>query len=151
MGIDLLQHGRHQPFYNALLSDGSRRYVAQENIQVLFRGLRNPDPLTTTADQTPTLSEGSQDSSTATVTSTSSITPETPSDSQEPSAHSSTMAPGTFTSANLQSSELGPLGIEAVGQYFEAWDGQSGHYIMNKELRKVYPTEDYQYSSNASN
>ncbi|KAF9365722.1 hypothetical protein BGX34_008744 [Mortierella sp. NVP85] len=157
MGIDLLQHGRHQPFYNALLSDGSRRYVAQENIQVLFRELRNPDPLTTTADQTPTLSDGSQDSSTtpasstATVTSTSSITPETPSDSQEPSAHPTTMAPGTFTSANPQSSELGPLGIEAVGQYFEAWDGQSGHYIMNKELRKVYPTEDYQYSSDASN
>lgn len=118
MGIDALEHKRHQPFYNALLSDGFRRYVAQENIQVLYREFRRPGSPATTADQTPT---PSRDPQVAT-------------------------APSTTTSgaSQLQFSELGPLGIEAVGQYFEAWDGQRGHYIMNKELRKVYPTEDYQ-------
>ncbi|KDQ63273.1 hypothetical protein JAAARDRAFT_694627 [Jaapia argillacea MUCL 33604] len=32
MGVDHLQHGRHQPFFNVITVQGSPRYVAQENI-----------------------------------------------------------------------------------------------------------------------
>lgn len=34
MGVDTLSRGRHQPFYLALVMDGSVRYVAEENIVV---------------------------------------------------------------------------------------------------------------------
>ncbi|KAF9085260.1 hypothetical protein BGX23_009823 [Mortierella sp. AD031] len=224
MGIDLLPHGRHQPFYNALLSDGSKRYVAQENIQVLFREHRQggggsdtgSSHVLPTADQIslnqPSVpsSAGSSDVDTAvqggTVTdvgasttaasegevvseSSSSGASQAPLESVQPTATptaeptatvdttdvtsldtaattvypaidaaataaitaaaaaapaSSILSNLTFTMYNVQFSELGPLDIEAVGQYFEAWDGKRGHYVMNKELRKVYPTEDYQ-------
>ncbi|KAF8927166.1 hypothetical protein BGZ58_010585 [Dissophora ornata] len=152
MGIDSLVHGRNQPFYNALLGDGSRRYVAQENIQVLFRDYRSRATSTHGAGRhTPT------NSSLATVAASESppiLTP-TPPTTLTPvatTAEATTQAPdepaettaGMAASFYLQFSELGPLGIETVGQYFEAWDGKHGHYVMNKELRKVYPTEDYQ-------
>ncbi|KAF9911286.1 hypothetical protein EC991_004184 [Linnemannia zychae] len=242
MGIDLLPHGRHQPFYNALLNDGSKRYVAQENIQVLFREYRQgggggdpgggvgfPLPATAeTANQIPSdlaamfsaagvtatpisgplpvpepaagnevvsdvesstavtgdgseeagFAEGSSSSyalhtSSALVTAGSStaaagvataeedgadsnISIDTATDvTAAPSTTTTPAAPGTsttpssilsnmtFTVYNIEFSERGPLDIEAVGQYFEAWNNKRGHYVMNKELRKVYPTEDY--------
>ncbi|KAG0301249.1 hypothetical protein BGZ98_008521 [Dissophora globulifera] len=132
MGIDSLTHGRKQPFYNALLSDGSRRYVAQENIQVLYRDFRNKIAAAIGADQiheteNTTLAQGS---STLPGTTTPAIIPGAATDTG-------------YAPHRTQFSELGPLEIETVGQYFEAWDGQRGHYVMNKELRKVYPTEDY--------
>ncbi|KAK5828339.1 hypothetical protein F5H01DRAFT_327830 [Linnemannia elongata] len=227
MGIDLLPHGRHQPFYNALLSDGSKRYVAQENIQVLFREYRqsggggadagsssladgsaagqipldlaailtaagatvvsvpadggNTDASATAAGsdvdvvaggldlgssdtlQSPATAEdttGAVNPDTAVVDPATSTTSEPVPTSTTPAPLPSTgttsgtitPAPGgtpsvlsnmTFSVYNIQFSELGPLDIEAVGQYFEAWDNKHGHYVMNKELRKVYPTEDY--------
>ena len=232
MGIDLLPHGRHQPFYNALLSDGSKRYVAQENIQVLFREYRqdgggsadagsssladgsavNQIPLDLAAmltaagatvvsvpadggnidaSATATGSDvddvvveesdsGSSDTlqapvttedTTGAVNSDAAVVNPATSTASEPAPASTTPAPlpstgtasgtitpapagtpggtpsvlsnMTFTVYNVEFSELGPLGIEAVGQYFEAWDNKRGHYVMNKELRKVYPTEDY--------
>jgi len=33
--VDTLPRGRHQPFYNVFVNDGSTRYVAQENVVVL--------------------------------------------------------------------------------------------------------------------
>ncbi|KAF9942667.1 hypothetical protein BGZ67_000481 [Mortierella alpina] len=181
MGIDSLTYGRHQPFYNALLSDGSRRYVAQENIQVMFRDYRRPPSvaLSLSAEHAvtppppphPLESQANLEANTSTshatngilgpVTTTTtsrdtetSTTPETLAAvaaaavaSELPvasAATSSILSATSFTLFNLQFSELGPLGIEAVGQYFESWDGDQGHYVMNKELRKVYPTEDYQ-------
>ncbi|KAF9275528.1 hypothetical protein BGZ68_010717 [Mortierella alpina] len=170
MGIDSLTYGRHQPFYNALLSDGSRRYVAQENIQVMFRDHRRPASGTPSlaaehsvtppdesqanleANSSHAAANGIRDMATSAETS---ATPETLAAvaaaavaSELPvatnSAASSILSATSFTLFNLQFSELGPLGIEAVGQYFERWDGERGHYVMNKELRKVYPTEDYQ-------
>ncbi|KAF8932000.1 hypothetical protein BGZ47_011583 [Haplosporangium gracile] len=226
MGIDLLPHGRHQPFYNALLSDGSKRYVAQENIQVLFREYRQGGgggagpPLTSShaagsaaADQIPLdvvamlttagatvvpvpvpggsigptavtdsaqeavdtvegSSSGSLNTPQAPATAADSIgevsldttmvSPQTSTASPASTTPASLPAPGapaapaagtagtpsvlshmTFLVYNVAFSELGPLDIEAVGQYFEAWDNKHGHYVMNKELRKVYPTEDY--------
>ncbi|KAG0267196.1 hypothetical protein BGZ95_002899 [Linnemannia exigua] len=216
MGIDMLSHGRHQPFYNALLNDGSKRYVAQENIQVLFREYRQGVgagaegrqgdaadqipldlaamlsaagatvvPLTASVpvagvgseegnaveESNSSSSETSQapPSSSAVViegeattdeenTDTMAIDPATDS-TAAPTTPASAPAPGptgtaattpssilsnmTFTVYNVEFSELGPLDIESVGQYFEAWDNKRGHYVMNKELRKVYPTEDY--------
>ncbi|KAI1319513.1 hypothetical protein EDD11_003783 [Mortierella claussenii] len=124
MGIDLLPHGRNQPFYNALLSDGSKRYVAQENIQAVFREYRRAHRTAETVADQIQPSDSGPISTSATVPREPSITVQAPSP--------------------LQYSELGPLAIETVGQYFEAWDGQHGHYVMNKELRKLYPTEDYQ-------
>ncbi|KAJ3091258.1 hypothetical protein HK102_001160 [Quaeritorhiza haematococci] len=35
MGVDRLEHGRDQPFYNVLAEDGSHRYVAEQNIVIL--------------------------------------------------------------------------------------------------------------------
>jgi len=177
MGIDSLTYGRHQPFYNALLNDGSRRYVAQENIQVMFRDHRRRPPSvapSSSAEPSESPSRESQvhletspqyaadtDGIISAITSTESenastaTTPETLAAvaaaavaSEWPvatAAPSSILSATSFTLFNLQFSELGPLGIEAVGQYFESWDGRRGHYVMNKELRKVYPTEDYQY------
>ncbi|KAG9072308.1 hypothetical protein KI688_000077 [Linnemannia hyalina] len=233
MAIDLLPHGRHQPFYNALLSDGSKRYVAQENIQVLFREYRqgggggadagsssladgsaadqipldlaamltaagatvvsvpadggNIDASATAAgsDLNVAVAEGSDSGSsdtpqapataedtTGAVNSDAAVVDPDTSTASEPAPASTTPAPlpsagtasgtatpaapavtpggtpsvlsnMTFTVYNVEFSELGPLDIEAVGQYFEAWDNKHGHYVMNKELRKVYPTEDY--------
>ncbi|KAF9129097.1 hypothetical protein BGW39_004469 [Mortierella sp. 14UC] len=249
MGIDLLPHGRHQPFYNALLNDGSKRYVAQENIQVLFREYRQgggggggsgggeglslrapaetadqiplalatmlsavgvtavplsgpvPVPVPATVDGSSVesnsgpssmatgvgseegdVAEGSSSSgalhappapvtaessmaavdeavageegvdttmvidpatdSTAAVTITPTATTPTTS-AGTATTPSSMLSNMTFTMYNVEFSEQGPLDIEAVGQYFEAWDNKRGHYVMNKELRKVYPTEDY--------
>ncbi|XP_067937468.1 F-box only protein 21-like [Watersipora subatra] len=34
MGVDQLAYGPHQPFYNVLVSDGTSRYAAQENLKV---------------------------------------------------------------------------------------------------------------------
>ncbi|KAF9108661.1 hypothetical protein BGX27_008273 [Mortierella sp. AM989] len=68
--------------------------------------------------------------------------PSSSSDTSPPLAPGET-APSSVPLGNLQFSELGPLEIEDVGQYFEAWDGQHGYYVMNKELRKLYPTEDF--------
>ncbi|KAF9126431.1 hypothetical protein BGX30_015245 [Mortierella sp. GBA39] len=228
MGIDLLPHGRHQPFYKALLSDGLKRYVAQENIQVLFREYRQGGSggtdagsssladgsaadqipldlaaMLTAAGATPVSvpADGGNIDASATAAgsdldvvvvegsdSGSSDTPQAPataedttgavnsddpatSTASEPAPASTTPAPlpstgtasgtttaapavtpggtpsvlsnMTFTIYNVEFSELGPLDIEAAGQYFEAWDNKHGHYVMNKELRKVYPTEDY--------
>ncbi|KAF9948990.1 hypothetical protein BGZ70_001982 [Mortierella alpina] len=174
MGIDSLTYGRHQPFYNALLSDGSRRYVAQENIQVMFRDHRRrslsiaPSLSAELSESPPRESQvnvetnsryadtdGVMGAATSTTESDASAatTPETLGAvaaaavaSELPvatAATSSILSATSFTLFNLQFSELGPLGIEAVGQYFESWDGDRGHYVMNKELRKVYPTEDY--------
>ncbi|KAF9570805.1 hypothetical protein EC968_001405 [Mortierella alpina] len=175
MGIDSLKYGRHQPFYNALLSDGSRRYVAQENMQVMFRDHRPPPSvapslsaeLATTSLESeanlvetntrPATTDGITGAATTTSTGTEpSATPEALGSaaaaavaSELPAAtataaSSSILSATSFTLFNLQFSELGPLGTEAVGQYFERWDGDRGHYVMNKELKKVYPTEDYQ-------
>lgn len=143
MGIDALERGRHQPFYNALLTDGSRRYVAEDNIQVLYREYREPASPVVTADQTPpTTSHDPQDHP---ASDTISAVPAIPDDSTASNDTQTGTAPSTSNSRpSFQFSELGPLEIEAVGQYFEAWDGNRGHYVMNKELRKVYPTEDYQ-------
>ncbi|KAI7820438.1 hypothetical protein BC939DRAFT_457976 [Gamsiella multidivaricata] len=163
MGIDSLVYGRHQPFYNALLSDGSKRYVAQENIQVLFRDFRKPaaadaDPIPSQSQETqetridfgssPTaVPIGSSAPTSAAIASTSpvasmSTSTSTTAGANVPAGTADTLLPGS-PSFNLRFSELGPLGIETVGQYFEAWDGVHGHYVLNKELRKVYPTEDY--------
>ncbi|KAF9921467.1 hypothetical protein FBU30_008478 [Linnemannia zychae] len=186
MGIDLLPHGRQQPFYNALLSDGSKRYVAQENIQVLFRELRQQKSnetesgpsedasssitaaatTTAAADQIPldlasllasagaTVVHPTSNSGSSTTTTTTTNTPTTATSSSTVELTdnatgtgtvplSSILSNTTFAVYNIEFSELGPLNIEAVGQYFEAWDNKHGHYVMNKELRKVYPTEDY--------
>ncbi|KAF9957835.1 hypothetical protein BGZ72_001303 [Mortierella alpina] len=173
MGIDSLTYGRHQPFYNALLSDGSRRYVAQENIQVMFRDHRRPPSVSLSQSEYPSVgrphdsqqasleadaihaaTDDIVDAETSTGQAGASAGPETlaaaaaaavASEFPVATAATSTILSATsFTLFNLQFSELGPLGIEAVGQYFESWDGDRGHYVMNKELRKVYPTEDYQ-------
>ena len=32
MDVDKLKRGRHQPFYNVFVADGSSRYVAEDNI-----------------------------------------------------------------------------------------------------------------------
>ncbi|KAF8978768.1 hypothetical protein BGZ46_006148 [Entomortierella lignicola] len=144
MGIDSLKHGRHQPFYNALLGDGSRRYVAQENIHVLFREYRNTRPPTSiSADQTLSIPTNN-----STLLSPLPEGVDVPASLPHPVNSFPALASGEAESSSiplvgLQYSELGPLAIEAVGQYFEAWDGQRGHYIMNKELRKLYPTEDF--------
>ncbi|KAG0212177.1 hypothetical protein BGX28_006723 [Mortierella sp. GBA30] len=185
MGIDSYVRGRYQPFYNALLSDGSRRYVAEENIQVLFRDHRQSSSTRPSVTTGPSLAHpleseavlaidssnatimdvteaiapsssslSSADMSAATIVSAGTGASEASDASSEaivgsletpaPAAEPSTIVPAmTFTLYHLQFSELGPLGIEAVGQYFEAWDGERGHYVMNKELRKLYPTEDY--------
>ncbi|KAG0375320.1 hypothetical protein BGX24_009257 [Mortierella sp. AD032] len=219
MGIDMLSHGRHQPFYNALLNDGSKRYVAQENIQVLFREYRQGGggagaggaqgaaadqipldlaamlsaagatvvPLTgsvpvagvgseegdaaeessssssgTSQALAPTAAVVTEDEATTDEESTDTMAIDPATDSTAaPIAPASASATGpgpagttattpasilsnmTFSVYNVEFSELGPLDIEAVGQYFEAWDNKHGHYVMNKELRKVYPTEDY--------
>ncbi|KAG0048821.1 F-box protein 21 [Gryganskiella cystojenkinii] len=203
MSVDTsLAYGRHQPFYTALLSDGSRRYVAQENIQVLFREYRRESGTIPLADQilgfgqsssstgatstsagaassqgqgntitpaTATITTASVPSNASNVAVASTLDVESPSifagesmevDGAEDQAanvsgtgvQSSTdsgsvatagQAPPLISPLTLQFSELGPLGIEAVGQYFEAWDGHRGHYVMNRELVKVYPTEDY--------
>ena len=37
MGVDKLERKDKQPFYNVLVSDGSNRYAAQENLQPLTR------------------------------------------------------------------------------------------------------------------
>lgn len=212
MGIDLLPHGRHQPFYNALLSDGSKRYVAQENIQVLFREYRQGGGGDADAGS-PSLADGSAadqipldlaamltaagatvvsvpanggnidisapsagsdvdvEDTTGAVNTDATVVDLATGTASEPAPASTTPAPlpstgtasgtttpapagtpggtpsvlsnMTFTIYNAEFSELGPLDIEAVGQYFEAWDNKHGHYVMNKELRKVYPTEDY--------
>ncbi|GJJ68562.1 F-box protein 21 [Entomortierella parvispora] len=173
MSVDSsLAYGRHQPFYTALLSDGSRRYVAEENIQVLFREYRHG---------TGTVPEDGQEKSSLSVATSSSATlPTLPTVAQTIEVDTNAGVEGgpmglgeadvvegmeeetTLTSApaltsveaapvrtppvsplSLQFSELGPLGIEAVGQYFESWEGQHGHYVMNRELIRVYPTEDY--------
>ncbi|KAF9169795.1 hypothetical protein BGX21_007540 [Mortierella sp. AD011] len=147
MAIDTLKYGRHQPFYNALLSDGSRRYVAQENIHVLYREYRNTDASSPApADQI----LSSLASNAASTPMPENVDTSIPSPQSSMSASSSLSASTTGETASssappasLQYSELGPLDNEAVGQYFEAWDGQRGHYIMNKELRRLYPTEDY--------
>ncbi|KAF9186817.1 hypothetical protein BGZ51_001738 [Haplosporangium sp. Z 767] len=177
MGIDTLTQGRNQPFYNALLRDGARRYVAQQNIQVLFRDLRQPASSSSTAEEIHSQHQGSQATiatpaptlhaeqvepvvqhSSASQEQDPSPPQHSPeSDIQEPLGGIPAPSQGTGsevapeaptttgpTQPSLQFSELGPLGIEAVGQYFEAWDGVNGHYVMNKELRKLYPTEDYQ-------
>ncbi|ORZ28743.1 Transglutaminase-like superfamily-domain-containing protein [Lobosporangium transversale] len=142
MGVDLLPHGRNQPFYNALLADGSKRYVAQVNIQALFREYRSSNPILTHSI-TSSAADQIQSNDSESLVSFS----QTDSTSTEPvlaAAESSAVTPVTESALpTLQFSELGPLEIEAVGQYFEAWDGQRGYYIMNKELRKLYPTEDY--------
>lgn len=39
--VDRLSKGRHQPFYNVFVDDGSSRYVAEENVDVL-----SPDQIT---------------------------------------------------------------------------------------------------------
>ncbi|KAG0255230.1 hypothetical protein BG011_005268 [Mortierella polycephala] len=188
MGIDALTQGRNQPFYNALLRDGISRYVAEQNIQVLFREFRQPalsssSLSSSTAEEIHSQHHGSQatiatpapalhaEHAEPVVQHSSALQEQDPSLSsvapppqhspesgvQEPlggiSAPSletgSEIAPDAPTTTgstppSFQFSELGPLGIEAVGQYFEAWDGVNGHYVMNKELRKLYPTEDYQ-------
>ncbi|KAF9348916.1 hypothetical protein BGX26_012730 [Mortierella sp. AD094] len=148
MAIDTLKHGRHQPFYNALLSDGSRRYVAQENIHVLYREYRNTDASASTPVDQILSSSTLNAASTSMPENVDTSIPSSQSSLSTSSSSLSAPTPGETDSSsaplvNLQYSELGPLGIEAVGQYFEAWDGQHGHYVMNKELRKLYPTEDY--------
>ncbi|KAG0225490.1 hypothetical protein BGW41_004693 [Actinomortierella wolfii] len=267
MGVDSLPLGRNQPFYHALLVDGTRTYVAQENVQVLFRDLnrrnrdkRRPSLLrkvssTTTASPTTVEGEPSSQSSwprdlgpsarqntdlegqwpsspsrhtnvhpeqnsalvgeshrvqdspasivdddhhlqqpergdaTSSSSSSSSVVAEGqglglsfPSDislpasagqvshgepasgsndgenaTPDPSTNGTPLqgaTDATYTAASAQSdgteilheirySDLGPMGTEEVGKYFEAWDGENGHYIMNKELRRRYPTEDY--------
>lgn len=192
MSVDSsLAYGRHQPFYTALLSDGSRRYVAQENVQVLFREYRRGADTIPLADQIQgfgQLASSSSSSSSAGVPLIPNEEHTAQGSTPGPSVSSSSSSSGTeshigsageplviegveavendaeagaeesasaaappviaaptpsITPLTLQFSELGPLGIETVGQYFEAWDGQRGHYVMNRELVKVYPTEDY--------
>ncbi|KAG0251312.1 hypothetical protein DFQ27_008841 [Actinomortierella ambigua] len=275
MGVDSLPLGRNQPFYHALLVDGTRTYVAQENVQVVFRDLRSQNEdrqrlsslrkaslAAMTASSSPSTSSivdgearsrvsGSRASTSATRYDTdlesqwasspsrhSNVHPEqnsrpavesghtqdspesaiedehlrqrperggttlssspssaaagdrglglsfTPNASSSASAHqagsseerasgrstggemiagstdqvstpsprpaansvtnsgsTSTQAPENMN--ELRFSELGPMGTEDVGKFFEAWDGENSHYVMNKELRRRYPTEDY--------
>ncbi|KAF9158946.1 hypothetical protein DFQ26_007076 [Actinomortierella ambigua] len=275
MGVDSLPLGRNQPFYHALLVDGTRTYVAQENVQVVFRDLRSQNQdrqrlsslrkaslAAMTASSSPSTSSivdgearsrvsGSRASTSATRYDTdlesqwasspsrhSNVHPEqnsrpavesghtqdspesaiedehlrqrpersgttlssspssaaagdrglglsfTPNASSSASAHqagsseerasgrstgggmiagstdqvstpsprpaanSVTNSSSTSTQApenmnELRFSELGPMGTEDVGKFFEAWDGENSHYVMNKELRRRYPTEDY--------
>ncbi|KAF9582302.1 hypothetical protein BGW38_000386 [Lunasporangiospora selenospora] len=213
MNIDSCRYGRHQPFYNALLTDGSRRYVAQENIQVLFRerrsinqvqdshggsgsgsgseslGMSSPSSgggsnsaRAMSNEQGEVVLPGADATTTTTISSSLSVVSETPAESigggsssgsipaaaspnpdegssspneatladtatPAPSAAAAAATDPSTTSSSapfaLQLSELGPLGIEPVGQYFEAWDGDRGVYVMNKELKKLYPTEDF--------
>ncbi|KAF7715124.1 Uncharacterized protein PECH_007625 [Penicillium ucsense] len=50
MGIDRLQAGRHQSFYHVLVEDGSVRYVAEENIDLILPALSDlPTGLTSIA------------------------------------------------------------------------------------------------------
>ncbi|KAI2786763.1 hypothetical protein POX_g09156 [Penicillium oxalicum] len=50
MGIDRLQAGRHQSFYHVLVEDGSVRYVAEENIDLILPELAElPASLTSIA------------------------------------------------------------------------------------------------------
>lgn len=170
MSVDSsLTYGRHQPFYTVLLSDGSRRYVAEENIQVLYREKRHRVDVVTkeSREQSSSLSS-SQPSSATLSTLAQSVDVETqanveggpmdldeteavtetgteaaPAPAPAPSAAATTTLPTTPTPPVSSFSELGPLGIKAVGQYFESWNGQEGHYVMNRELIRVYPTEDY--------
>ncbi|KAF9300177.1 hypothetical protein BGZ74_008208 [Mortierella antarctica] len=243
MGIDSLKYGRNQPFYNAILADGAQRYVAQENVQVMFRRKRETpatvlfssngesssssastsgagagagagagtssdsdvpnvsftvtwierDPLTgnsvirrdthttdlstsepvqsfthvhvpssstnntaveqvvaddgdeanqeETQDETLELSLISLEDPFATIT-TPPGTPGTPG-----TTTTSISAAAAAAAARPEASELGPLGIEDIGKFFESWytDGEEGHYVMNKEIRRLYPTEDFDY------
>jgi len=166
MSVDSsLAYGRHQPFYTVLLSDGSRRYVAEENIQVLFREYRHGvDAVQMEGHDQSSLSSSSLSSSSATLSTlvqstgvgmqadvedieagTEAGVEEDAAPALAPAltAAAATTVPTTPTPSVPPLSELGPLGIEAVGQYFESWDGQQGHYVMNRELIRVYPTEDY--------
>ncbi|KAG0019365.1 hypothetical protein BGZ81_009761 [Podila clonocystis] len=237
MGIDSLKYGRHQPFYNAILSDGSQRYVAQENIQVMFRRKQEPplataifssngesspssastsvagaatgtssdtdvpnvsfsvtwierDPLTgnsiirrdthttdlSTSEPVQSFTHVHAPSSSSTNSSTVEQAMDDDSDEadqeeeltqdgtlelslislEEPFAATAATPGITTTSINAaaaaaaarpEASELGPLGIEDIGKFFESWytDGEEGHYVMNKEIRRLYPTEDYEY------
>lgn len=251
MGIDSLKYGRHQPFYNAILLDGAQRYVAQENIQVMFR--RKQEPANSSLPASSTRANGESSSSSASTSAGAGVGTETESDSDVPNVsfsvtwierdpltgnsiirrdthttdlstsepvqsfthvhvpslssagnsveqqvlsngeeeanqeeatqeatqdttqdetleltlisledpYATTTAPGTTTTsinsaaaaaaaaaaARPEASELGPLGIDGIGKFFESWytDGEEGHYVMNKEIRKLYPTEDYDY------
>lgn len=247
MGIDSLKYGRHQPFYNAILLDGSQRYVAQENIQVMFR--RKQETSNSSLSTSSARASGEASSSSASTSTGAGTGTEAESDLDVPSVsfsvtwierdpltgnniirrdthttdlstsepvqsfthvhvpsssstsnsveqqvlsndeeeanqeedtqvatqgetlelslisledpYATATAPGTTTTsinaaavaaaaaaaARPEASELGPLGIEDIGKFFESWytDGEEGHYMMNKEIRKLYPTEDYDY------
>ncbi|KAG0087651.1 F-box protein 21 [Podila epicladia] len=235
MGIDSLKYGRNQPFYNAILADGAQRYVAQENVQVMFRRKQETPPTVqfssngeSSSSSVSTSGAGagagartgtSSDSDVPNVsfsvtwierdpltgnsiirrdTHTTDLSTSEPVQSfthvhvpssstndttvehvvaddgdeanqeeeeeatldetlelslislEEPFA-TTTTPPGTTTTsisaATVEATELGPLGIEDIGKFFESWytDGEEGHYVMNKEIRRLYPTEDYDY------
>ncbi|KAF9375588.1 hypothetical protein CPB97_011355 [Podila verticillata] len=247
MGIDSLKYGRHQPFYNAILLDGAQRYVAQENIQIMFR--RKQEPANSSLSASSARANGESSSSSASTSAGAGVGTETESDSDVPNVsfsvtwierdpltgnsiirrdthttdlstsepvqsfthvhvpslsstgnsveqqvlsngeeeanqeeatqdatqdetlelslisledpYATATAPGTTTTrinsfaagaaaaaaVRPEASELGPLGIDGIGKFFESWytDGEEGHYVMNKEIRKLYPTEDYDY------
>ncbi|KAF9425508.1 hypothetical protein BGZ94_007463 [Podila epigama] len=81
-------------------------------------------PSTTTAAATTTTTNTSTDTTTNTTT-----------------------ASSTLPDISLVDPELGPLGTPEIGKVFESWysNGKEGHYVMNKEIRKLYPTEDFDY------